>query len=126
MPLIEDKNQQVAFARAIGQEQLDPESADFGDLLQAAFRTENTLGSLIARESGLPDSIVNNESFNPWEFMTEDEKLDEAFVNNAITADDEIELEQVRKQSARERKEQESIREPDATVCAESHANGDR
>ena len=109
MPLIEDKNQQVAFARAIGQEQLDPESADFGDLLQAAFGTENTLGSLIARESGLPDAVVNNESFNPWNFMSEDEKLDEAFVNNAITADDEIELEQVRKQSARERKDRQLL-----------------
>lgn len=111
MPLIEDKNQQVAFARAIGQDQLDPESADFGDLLQAAFRTENTLGSLIAQESGLPDSVVNNESFNPWDFMTEEEKQDEAFVSNAVRADDEIELNAVRKQSARERQDRQLLAE---------------
>lgn len=109
MPLIEDKQQQVAFARAIGQEQLDPESADFGDLLQAAFRTENTLGSLIYQESGLPDAVINSESFNPWDHLTEDEKIDEAFVSNAARADDLIELEAVRKQSAKERKDRQLL-----------------
>ena len=60
MPLIPDKEQQVALSRLIGQEQFEPDSESFSELTRAAFRTENTLGSLIVREGGLPDSVVND------------------------------------------------------------------
>ena len=115
MPLIEDKNEQIAYARAIGADEQETESADFGDLLMASLRTENTIGSFIARENGLPDSIVNDESFNPWNVMTEDEKMDSAFVDAAITADNIQEVEAVRAQSAREKKDRQLLADGGAT-----------
>ena len=115
MPLVEDKNQQVAYAKLIGDDEFEPESSDFGELLMTSLRTENTIGSFITQESGLPDSIVHDESFNPWDFLTEDEKLDEQFVDNAIRVDSIQELEVVRKQSARERRDRETIANGGAT-----------
>lgn len=105
MPLIPDEQQQIAFARAIGQPEFEPEKADFSELARAAFRTENSIGALIAREGGLPDSVVNNESFNPWDHISEEEKLDEVFVENIIAADNELEIDAVRKQRDRERED---------------------
>ena len=110
MPLVEDKQQQVAFSRFIGADEQESD-ADFSELLMASLRTENTLGSFIASESGLPDSAVNNESFNPWDFMTEDEKADSKFVSNATLADSEQELEAVRHQSFKERKDRQLLAE---------------
>lgn len=104
MPLVPDKNQQVAFTRLIGAPEQET-NEDFSTLLGAALRTENTLGSLIARENGLPDSVVNDESFNPWDHITEDEKQDSQFIDNVMLADNELEIESVRKQSFRERKD---------------------
>lgn len=114
MPLIPDREQQVQLTRLIGQEDFSGTDAEFGELFDAAFRTENTLGSFIARESGLPDSVVNNESFNPWDHISEEEKLDDVFVGNIITADNEIEIDAVRKQRDRERKDRKLLSESGA------------
>ena len=111
MPLIEDKNQQIDFARAIGQPDFSPDSQSFSELASAAFRTENSLGSLIVRNSGLPDDVVNNESFNPWDHITDDEKLNESFVKNITLADTIEEIDSVRKQSAREQKDRQALSE---------------
>ncbi len=115
MPLIEDKTQQAAYSKMIGADEIETESADFGELLMASLRTENTIGSFIAQESGLPDSIVHDESFNPWDFMTEDEKLDEQFVDNAIRVDTVQELDAVRRQSDKERKDRQTLADGGAT-----------
>lgn len=111
MPLIEDKQQQVQFARVIGQPEMAADNVDFGEMARAAFRTENSLGALITRESGLPDSVVNDESFNPWDHMTEDEKLDESFTSHVATADNLLEMDAVRRQVARERKDRQVLAE---------------
>lgn len=111
MPLIEDKQQQVSFARSIGQPDFNPDSQDFGALASAAFRTENTLGSFIVRNNGLPDDVVNNESFNPWDHITEDEKLNENFTSHITLADTVEEIEAVRQQSARENKDRKALSE---------------
>ena len=45
------------------------------------------------------------QSFNPWEHISEEEKLDDQFTSNIIYADNEEELNAVRKQRDRERKD---------------------
>lgn len=102
MPLVEDKEQQIAFTRFIGEPEQEADD-NFSDLLGAALQTENTIGSFITQESGLPNNIINNESFNPWDSLTDDEKTDTQFVNNAILADTEQEVDALRKQSFTER-----------------------
>lgn len=111
MPLIKDEKQQVSFARSIGQPDFDPETQDFSVLANAAFRTENTFGSLIVRNNGLPDDVVNNESFNPWDHITEAEKLNENFTDHITLADTVEEIEAVRSQSARENKDRQLLSE---------------
>ena len=110
MPFVEDKNEQVAFARAIGQPDFDTsEPGGFKELLRAAYRTENSIGSFIAREGGLPDDAVNNEDFNPFDHFTDDEKLDETFVGHAALADTVAEIDSVRAQQHREQADRELL-----------------
>ena len=58
-------------------------------------------------ESGLPDSEVTNPDFNPWDFFTEEEKLDKKFIETAILADNTDEIESTRRQFQREREDRE-------------------
>jgi len=78
------------------------------DLAAAVFRTENTIGSLLAKESGLPDQ-ADDRSFNPYDYFTPEEKLDQQFVVNASLADSVDEINAVRRQQARERKDRQII-----------------
>lgn len=104
-----DNKTSLALERMIPAPQFEDQAPEFKETLLSAFRLENTVGSLIAREGGLPDDIVENPDFNPFELLTEDEKLDSVFVENASLADTPYELEQVRKQSAKERKDRETL-----------------
>jgi hypothetical protein len=78
------------------------------DLAAAVFRTENTIGSLLAQESGLPDQ-ADDRSFNPYDYFTPEEKLDQQFIVNASLADSVDEINAVRRQQARERKDRQII-----------------
>jgi len=78
------------------------------DLAAAVFRTENTIGSLFAQESGLPDQ-ADDRSFNPYDYFTPEEQLDQQFVVNASLADSVDEINAVRRQQARERKDRQII-----------------
>ena len=78
------------------------------DLAAAVFRTENTIGSLLAQESGLPDQ-ADDRSFNPYDYFTPEEQLDQQFVVNASLADSVDEINAVRRQQARERKDRQII-----------------
>ena len=107
MPFIEDKNEQQAFARSIGSDfvAVDAAPQDYvRDVLMPAFRTENTIGSYIARTGGLPD-IATNPDFNPFDHFTDEEKLDPVFVENAALADNTEEIDAVRRQQQRERRD---------------------
>jgi hypothetical protein len=53
------------------------------EITSAFWRTENTLGSYLNQESNLPDGI-GDESFNPFDYFTEDERLDEKFISHAV------------------------------------------
>ena len=78
------------------------------DIAQALWRTENTIGSYLNQAEGLPDS-VDDRSFNPYDFFTEEEKTDSQFVVNAALADSEDEINAVRRQQSRERKDRQTI-----------------
>ena len=77
-------------------------------IASALWRQENTIGSFVNQESGLPDG-VDDQSFNPYDYLSEGEKLDKKFVSHAALADTVDEIEAVRKQYARETADRETI-----------------
>ena len=116
MPFIEDKNQQQAFARSVGSDFVAEGSGAqsyMNDVVMPAFRTENTIGSYISRTGGLPDTATNPD-FNPFDHFTEEEKLDPVFVENAALADNTEEIDAVRTQQQRERKDRQLLSEAGA------------
>lgn len=78
------------------------------EIASALWRQENTIGSFVNQESGLPDG-VDDQSFNPYDYLSEGEKLDKKFVSHAALADKVDEIEAVRKQYARETADRETI-----------------
>ena len=78
------------------------------EIASALWRQENTIGSFVNQESGLPDG-VDDQSFNPYDYLSEGEKLDKKFVSHAALADTVDEIEAVRKQYARETADRETI-----------------
>jgi hypothetical protein len=106
MPFIRSPETQVPIERYI------PSNIDYDptveQIAKAVWRTENTIGSLMAQEKGLPDQI-DDRSFNPYDYFTPNEKLDEQFVINAALADSVDEINAVRKQQARERQDRKTI-----------------
>ena len=107
MPFIED--QVFPAEKAIGVPEFSDVEPSFKETLRAAYRTENTIGSFIAKEGNLPDSAVTNPEFNPLDYVSEDEKLDEKFLSNAILADNVSEIESLRLQVERERSDRETM-----------------
>jgi len=110
MPFIES-DQHAPLSKAIGvsiPEAEQPEPS-FGKQLEAAYRLENTLGSYLAQDGNLPDSQVTNPDFNPMDYLTEDEKLDEKFLETAVLADNSEEIEATRRQFARERADRDTL-----------------
>ena len=122
MPFIDEENEDLAFdqQRLSALPEFEAQSPDLMDITMATFRTENTVGAFIAREDGLPDSVVTNTDFNPWDAMTDDEKLDKRFIDNALLADSVEELEAVRRQTRRERKDRQTIADGGALSFAVS------
>jgi hypothetical protein len=84
------------------------------EIASALWRQENTIGSFVSQESGLPDG-VDDQSFNPYDYFSEGEKLDSKFVSHAALADTVDEIEAVRKQYARETTDRETIQKGGAT-----------
>ena len=106
MPFIKGPETQVPIERYI------PSNIDYDptveQIAKAVWRTENTIGSLMAQEKGLPDQI-DDRSFNPYDHFTPNEKLDEQFVINAALADSVDEINAVRRQQDRERQDRRTI-----------------
>lgn len=101
MPFIDDNNGQIAAKRVVGLGNLsEPEliGSNFKEQMRAAYSIDNTIGSLFAQESGLPDSDKDDKSFDIWGQLTDDEKLDERFVKNVMYADNTAEINAVRRQ----------------------------
>lgn len=84
------------------------------EIAGAFFRQESMVGGFISQEIGLPDT-KDDFTFDAYAQFTEEEKLDEQFVSAAIFADDNEEIEAVRKQIARERNDKEIMAKGGAT-----------
>jgi hypothetical protein len=110
MPLIEDKDEQIQLNRLVGVEEFGPDEEKYStrDKLRAAFRLENSIGSLLVKESGLPDGTKETD-FDVWQQLDEEEKLDEVFVSNIAFVDNLDELNAVRRQRDRERRDREIL-----------------
>ena len=91
------------------------ERPSVGEIAKAFYRQENIIGSFVSKESGLPDSTKDNPDYDPYGLFTEDERLDQAFVSNALYADNDEELEAVRRQMTRERTDRETMAQGGAT-----------
>ena len=111
MPLIEDKDQAVQFDRLIDYStDVEPaqDETTFRERMRAAFALDNTIGSLIAQEAGLPDGVKATE-YDVWADLTDDERLDDSFINNVTYVDNRAELDAVRRQRDKEARNREIL-----------------
>lgn len=111
MPIVPDQKNQILERKLIATPEFDDLEPSFKEIALATFRTENSIGSLISKSyiTGLPDNSIDDPDFNPWEHLTDDEKLDEQFFTNAMMADNIDEIESVRKLSTKYRKDRDTI-----------------
>lgn len=109
MPFVEAQDDRILLNKLTNLAEA-PEDDDPSviEIASALWRQENTIGSFVSQESGLPDG-VDDQSFNPYDYFTEGEKLDKKFVSHAALADTVDEIEAVRKQYARETADRETI-----------------
>ena len=109
MPFVSAPEDAVLKNKLINLAETEPDKPTVSELASALWRQENTIGSFVAQEQGLPNG-VDDRSFNPFDYLTEEEQLDERFVSNAALADTVDEIEALRRQSAKERADRETIR----------------
>jgi hypothetical protein len=93
----------------------EEERPSVSEIAKAFYRQENIIGAFVSKEAGLPDSTKDNLDYDPYGLFTEEEKLDQAFVSNALYADNDEELEAVRRQMAQERADRETMARGGAT-----------
>ena len=91
------------------------EDPSVSEIAGAFYRQENIIGAFRSKEVGLPDSTKDNPDYDPYGLFTEDERLDQAFVSNALYADNDEELEAVRRQMTKERADREIMAQGGAT-----------
>jgi hypothetical protein len=109
MPFIEAPDDLVLINKLTNlAEAPEDENPSVIEIASALWRQENTIGSFVNQESGLPDG-VDDQSFNPYDYLSEGEKLDKKFVSHAALADTVDEIEAVRKQYAKETTDRETI-----------------
>lgn len=102
MPFVEDDKLKMNLRKATADMVETQGDADLSEQMMAAFRTENSIGSLIVKKGGLPDGYADTD-FNPYSHFSESEKLDDDFISGAVYADSLGELENYRAQVGRER-----------------------
>ena len=109
MPFVEAQDDRILLNKLTNlAEAPEDDDPSILNIASALWRQENTIGSFVNQESGLPDG-VDDQSFNPYDYLTEGEKLDKKFVSHAALADTVDEIEAVRKQYAREISDRETI-----------------
>ena len=113
--LVPDDRTYERVGRQIGSDEIVSNvSRETSEVVRAAMATENVFGSWWVKESGLPDGFIHNEEFNPFELLTEQEKENEVFTDNAMLADTPEELEAVRRQFAKEGKFRQTLQDAGA------------
>lgn len=108
MPFVDAPDDLVLLNKLTNLAEAPDDDPSVVEIASALWRQENTIGSFVSQESGLPDG-VDDQSFNPYDYFTEGEKLDKKFVSHAALADTVDEIEAVRKQYARETADRETI-----------------
>ena len=96
------------------QDVVPEEEPTMGEITGALFRQENVIGSWLVEPEGLPDT-KDDPTYDAYSMFTEDERNDEAFVTSAMYADNDSELDVLRGQFARERKDRDTIAKGGAT-----------
>lgn len=110
MPFEEDTDTQIALGKSIGIDDIEVDDQyTFKDKLRAAYRLDNTVGSFFAKEGNIPDNTVSNPDFNPVNLLTEDEKLNDRFIELAVMADNEDEVNNLRSQWEAESKNRQAL-----------------
>lgn len=103
MPFVKNTNRRLAVARHIGADTEDvDDDISYTTALKSAFRQNNEVGSLLSMEPGIYEG-EEDKSFDPWEQMSEDEKLDDKFINHATFTVNKNQLNALRKQRDKER-----------------------
>ena len=108
MPFVDAPDDLVLLNKLTNLAEAPDDDPSVVEIASALWRQENTIGSFVSQESGLPDG-VDDQSFNPYDYFTEGEKLDKKFVSHAALADTVDEIEAVRKQYAKETADRETI-----------------
>jgi hypothetical protein len=109
MPFVEAQDDRILLNKLTNlAEAPEDEDPSVIEIASALWRQENTIGSFVNQESGLPYG-VDDQSFNPYDYLSEGEKLDKKFVSHAALADTVDEIEAVRKQYAKETTDRETI-----------------
>ena len=107
----EDYDEDIIFfnklSNAVTREQIEDEPSVI-ETAGAYFRQENIIGSFVNRKPGLPNG-VNDQSFNPYDYFTAEEKRNEKFISHAAYADNEDEINAVRAQFQQETNDRETI-----------------
>ncbi len=107
----EDYDEDIIFfnklSNAVTREQIEDEPSVI-ETAGAYFRQENIIGSFVSRKPGLPNG-VNDQSFNPFDYFTAEEKRNEKFISHAAYADNEDEINAVRAQFQQETNDRETI-----------------
>ena len=107
----EDYDEDIIFfnklSNAVTREQIEDEPSVI-ETAGAYFRQENIIGSFVNRKPGLPNG-VNDQSFNPFDYFTVEEKRNEKFISHAAFADNEDEINAVRAQFQQETSDRETI-----------------
>jgi hypothetical protein len=111
MPFVDSDEDAIYFNKLANAVTRSVEEEDGPTILETAgayWRQENIIGSFVNRQPGLPDG-VDDQSFNPYDYFTSEEKLNEKFISHAAYADTEDEINAVRAQFAQETADRKTI-----------------
>ena len=115
MPFVPSSETQLISEKlTLAPQDATPAEPTLGEITGALFRQENMIGSWLAEPVGLPDT-KDDPDYDAYSRFTEDERSDEAFVMSGMYADNDSELDVLRSQFARERKDRDTIARGGAT-----------
>lgn len=113
MPFVDSDEDAIylnKLANAVTRQVREEDGPTILETAGAYWRQENIIGSFVNRQPGLPDG-VDDQSFNPYDYFTREEKLNEKFISHAAYADTEDEINAVRAQFAQETADRKTIQD---------------
>ena len=113
MPFVDSDEDAIYFnklANAVTRPVKEEDGPSILETAGAYWRQENIIGSFVNRQPGLPDG-VDDQSFNPYDYFTAEEKRNEKFISHAAYADTEDEINAVRAQFAQETADRKTIQD---------------